>query len=154
MEPAATVINDRAPSTGDPIASIHISFRIPDGSTMAIFEAPELPPRAGQTHPGYAAFDRTDLPAKDRDHLLQWREWLKVSAVSAIGPIDHEGLIPSIHFYDPCGIRLRSRRGWFQDGITKQPRTRPIWTPIALRRSRPKRTAEHRKRQEPPELAQ
>ena len=44
MELVAAVLDDKIPSTGEPIPYFHSFFRMADGSTIAFFEAPELPP--------------------------------------------------------------------------------------------------------------
>jgi hypothetical protein len=38
--------------------------------------------------------------------LLQWKAWLIKNDVDVIGPVDHKGLILSIYFHDPNGLRL------------------------------------------------
>jgi catechol 2,3-dioxygenase-like lactoylglutathione lyase family enzyme len=46
MELVNAVLDDAIPSTGEPIPYFHSFFRLADGSTVAFFEAPELPPLA------------------------------------------------------------------------------------------------------------
>lgn len=106
MELASTVYDDRVPSTGDPFPYFHIFFRMGDGSTIAFFEAPGLPARPEVTHPAYAIFDHIALQAQDRDEVDRWRDWLLSNDIDVVGPTDHKGLIYSIYFYDPNGIRL------------------------------------------------
>ena len=50
------VLDDAIPSTGEPIPYFHSFFRMADGSTIAFFEAPELPPLAPPPHPAYDTF--------------------------------------------------------------------------------------------------
>ena len=52
MELVNAVLDDAIPSTGDPVPYFHSFFRMGDGSTVAFFEAPELPPAAGSDPPG------------------------------------------------------------------------------------------------------
>lgn len=106
MELASTVFDDRVPSTGDPIPYFHIFFRMADGSTLAFFEAPGIPPPAPASHPAYDIFNHIALQAKDRAEVLRWHEWLRANGIEVIGPTDHKGLILSIYFHDPNGIRL------------------------------------------------
>ena len=106
MPLASTVMDDSIPSTGDPIPYFHIFFRMGDGSTLAFFEAPGVPPPAKPSHPAYSLFNHIALQAKDRAEVLRWHEWLKSQGVDVIGPTDHKGLILSIYFHDPAGIRL------------------------------------------------
>jgi catechol 2,3-dioxygenase-like lactoylglutathione lyase family enzyme len=106
MELASTVLDDSVPSTGDAIPYFHIFFRMGDGSTLAFFEAPGVPPPSKSSHPAYDIFNHIALQAKDRAEVLKWYEWLKSQDVDVIGPTDHKGLILSIYFHDPAGIRL------------------------------------------------
>lgn len=106
MELASTVYGDTVPSTGDAFPYFHIFFRMQDGSTIAFFEAPGLPERAAPAHPAYAIFDHIALQAADREEVLRWHAWLQSCGVPVIGPTEHKGLILSIYFHDPNGIRM------------------------------------------------
>jgi catechol 2,3-dioxygenase-like lactoylglutathione lyase family enzyme len=106
MELASTVLGDRIPSTGDEIPYFHIFFRMQDGSTIAFFEAPGLPLPAAPSHPAYDLFDHFAMQAAGRDELIRWRDWLVQNEIEVVGPTDHDGLILSIYFHDPNGIRL------------------------------------------------
>src|SRR3546814_7678351 len=77
-----------------------------DGSTIAFFEAPGLPPRSEVTHPAYEVFDHIALQAKDRCEVDRWAAWLQENGIPIVGPTDHNGLIYSIYFHDPNKIRL------------------------------------------------
>jgi catechol 2,3-dioxygenase-like lactoylglutathione lyase family enzyme len=106
MEVASTVFDDKIPSTGDAIPYFHIFFRMQDGSTLAFFEAPGVPAPAEPTHAAYDIFNHIALQAANRDEVVKWYEWLKANDVDVIGPVDHGGLIYSVYFHDPAGIRL------------------------------------------------
>lgn len=106
MELASTVYDDAVPSTGDDFPYFHIFFRMQDGSTIAFFEAPGLPERTEATHPAYLIFDHLALQAESKEEVEEWYEWLKANDVDVIGPVDHKGLIYSIYFHDPNGLRL------------------------------------------------
>jgi hypothetical protein len=53
MEFVAAVLNDQIPSTGETVPYFHSFFRMADGSTIAYFEAPDLPPIPDPPHPAY-----------------------------------------------------------------------------------------------------
>jgi len=106
MELASTVLDDSVPSTGDAIPYFHIFFRMGDGSTLAFFEAPGVPAPSKSSHPAYDIFNHIALQAKDRAEVTKWYEWLTSQGVEVIGPTDHKGLILSIYFHDPAGVRL------------------------------------------------
>lgn len=106
MELASTVFDDQVPSTGDAIPYFHIFFRMGDGSTLAFFEAPGIPPAAPSTHPAYDIFNHIALQASDEAEVLRWHAWLRANGIAVVGPTNHKGLILSIYFHDPAGIRL------------------------------------------------
>lgn len=106
MELAHTVVDDRIPSTGDPVPYFHIFFRMGDGSTIAFFDAPGVPERLPPPHPAYGVFDHIALTAKDMAEVDRWFAWLTKNGIDVVGPVDHNGLIYSIYFYDPNGLRL------------------------------------------------
>ena len=106
MDLASTVYDDRIPSTGDAFPYFHIFFRMQDGSTIAFFEAPGLPSRPAVTHPAYDIFDHVALEAEDAAEVDRWHQWLLQNGVEVVGPTDHNGLIYSIYFKDPNGLRL------------------------------------------------
>lgn len=106
MELASTVIDDTVPSTGDAFPYFHIFFRMKDGSTIAFFEAPGLPGRPAVSHPAYEIFDHVALQAESREEVDQWCEWLASKGIEVVGPTAHGGLIYSIYFRDPNGLRL------------------------------------------------
>lgn len=105
MELASAVIDDQIPSTGDPFPYFHIFFKMKDGSTFAFFEAPDLPPPAKSTHPAYDIFTHIALQVSSRIDVETWAGWLKQNGVDIVGPTDH-GIIYSIYFFDPNGVRL------------------------------------------------
>jgi catechol 2,3-dioxygenase-like lactoylglutathione lyase family enzyme len=105
MEVASTVIDDRIPSTGDAFPYFHIFFKMKDGSTLAFFEAPGLPAPAEPTHPAYDIFNHIALEVSSREDVMKWYDWLKVNNLDIVGPTDH-GIIYSVYFHDPNGIRL------------------------------------------------
>jgi catechol 2,3-dioxygenase-like lactoylglutathione lyase family enzyme len=105
MDLVAAVMDDSIPSTGDPVPYFHSFFRMSDGSTIAFFEAPELPPPAGHTHPAYNIFQHIALSVDSPATVDAWHRWLISNGVEVVGPVDHK-IIYSIYFYDPNGIRL------------------------------------------------
>jgi len=106
MELASTVYDDQIPSTGEDIPYFHIFFRMQDGSTIAFFEAIGLPPRLPAPHAAYDIFDHIALEAKDRAEVDRWHAWLVSNGLEVVGPTDHKGLIYSIYFRDPNGLRV------------------------------------------------
>ena len=105
MDLVNAVLDDSIPSTGDPVPYFHSFFRMADGSTVAFFEAPELPPQAPAPHPAYDVFQHLALQVDTKAAVDQWHDWLVENGVDVLGPVDHK-IIYSIYFHDPNGIRL------------------------------------------------
>src|SRR5437588_1920446 len=105
MELVNAVLDDAIPSTGDPVPYFHSFFRMSDGSTVAFFEAPELPPPAENPHPAYGVFQHLALEVDTPEVVDRWKEWLEQNGIEVLGPIDHK-IIYSIYFHDPNGLRL------------------------------------------------
>lgn len=106
MALASTIFDDQVPSTGEKFPYFHIFFRMADGSTIAFFECTDLPPAAASTHPAYDTFNHVAFQVQSPAELRRWRDWLVECGVDVIGPVDHKGMIESIYFHDPNGIRL------------------------------------------------
>ncbi len=106
MELASTVIDDAIPSTGDPFPYFHLFFRLGDGSTIAFFESPGLPEAAQSTHPAYDIFNHIAFEVESPEEIKRWYDWLVGKGLDVIGPTNHKGLILSIYFHDPNGLRL------------------------------------------------
>jgi catechol 2,3-dioxygenase-like lactoylglutathione lyase family enzyme len=105
MELVNAVLDDAIPSTGEPVPYFHSFFKMADGSTVAFFEAPELPPLAPPPHPAYDTFQHLAMQVADVETVDRWHRWLCANGVEVLGPVDHK-IIYSIYFHDPNGIRL------------------------------------------------
>ncbi len=105
MELVAAVLDDKIPSTGEPIPYFHSFFRMGDGSTIAFFEAPELPPPSPDSHPAYATFRHFAMEVSSTALVDEWASWLRANEIDVLGPVDH-GIIYSVYFRDPDGNRL------------------------------------------------
>jgi catechol 2,3-dioxygenase-like lactoylglutathione lyase family enzyme len=105
MELVAAVLDDKIPSTGEPIPYFHSFFRMADGSTIAFFEAPELPAPSADSHPAYATFRHFAMQVNSTAEVDQWAAYLRANEVDVLGPVDH-GIIYSVYFRDPDGNRL------------------------------------------------
>jgi catechol 2,3-dioxygenase-like lactoylglutathione lyase family enzyme len=105
MELVNAVLDDSIPSTGEPIPYFHSFFRMSDGSTVAFFEAPELPPLEPPPHPAYDTFRHLALQVESVDVVDRWHDWLSANGIEVLGPVDHK-IIYSIYFHDPNGVRL------------------------------------------------
>lgn len=113
LECVSTVIDDRIPSTGDPFPYLHLFFKLGDGSLIAFFKSIGLPPPAKSPHPAYDIFNHFALEVGSVEEVDRWATHLKAHGVDVVGPTDH-GVIYSIYFYDPNGVRLEftTNTGW------------------------------------------
>src|SRR5437764_13488744 len=103
MELASTVIDDAIPSTGDPFPYLHLFFRLGDGSTMAFFESPGLPPAAGSSHPAYDIFNHIAFEVDASEGLHRWHDWHARQGFKTSAAAIHTALILRIHFNHPHG---------------------------------------------------
>ena len=105
MEFVAAVLNDQIPSTGEVVPYFHSFFRMADGSTIAYFEAPDLPPIPDPPHPAYDTFRHFAMQVSTVGEVDAWHARLVAHDVEVLGPVDH-GIMYSIYFHDPDGNRL------------------------------------------------
>jgi catechol 2,3-dioxygenase-like lactoylglutathione lyase family enzyme len=105
MELVNAVLDDSIPSTGEPVPYFHSFFRMSDGSTIAFFEAPELPRREAPPHPAYDTFEHFAMQVESKEKVDAWHAWLTRNGVEVLGPVDHK-IIYSIYFREPGGLRL------------------------------------------------
>ena len=105
MEFVAAVLNDQIPSTGEVVPYFHSFFRMADGSTIAYFEAPDLPPIPDPPHPAYDTFRHLAMQVSTVGEVDAWHARLVAHDVEVLGPVDH-GIMYSIYFHDPDGNRL------------------------------------------------
>jgi catechol 2,3-dioxygenase-like lactoylglutathione lyase family enzyme len=101
----SAVVDDEIPSTGDPWPYVHLFFELGDGSTIAFFESLGLPGPSPASHPAYEVFNHLALDVGARADVDRWADRLRSRGVEVLGPVDH-GIIYSIYFHDPNGIRL------------------------------------------------
>ncbi|MET4204385.1 MULTISPECIES: VOC family protein [unclassified Bradyrhizobium] len=105
----AAVMDDKIPSTGEECTYLHLFFSLGDGSALAFFEAagiPELP--LFSDHPVHKAFNHVALQVDTGAEIENWHNWLIQNGVSVIRT-DH-GIIESLYFSDPNGVRLEITR--------------------------------------------
>jgi len=98
------VTNDVVPSVQMYCPHIHIFFGLEDGSYLAFFEVPTMPPAMKDPNtPDWVQHISFDIP--DDKTLLEKKERLEAFGVDVLGPVDH-GFAHSIYFFDPNGHRL------------------------------------------------
>jgi glyoxylase I family protein len=105
MEFVAAVLSDQIPSTGEVVPYFHSFFRMADGSTIAYFEAPDLPPIPDPPHPAHDTFRHFAMQVSTVGEVDAWHARLVAHDVEVLGPVDH-GIMYSIYFHDPDGNRL------------------------------------------------
>ena len=105
MEFVAAVLNDQIPSTGEVVPYFHSFFRMADGSTIAYFEAPDLPPIPDPPHPAYDTFRHFAMQVSTVGEVDAWHARLVAHDVEVLGPVDH-CILYSFYFHDHDWNRL------------------------------------------------
>ena len=101
----AAVLDEKIPSTKEPVPYLHSFFRLGEGEALAFFEAPDLPAPVVEPTPAYHTFRHLALDVQSKEEVDAWADWLRANGIDVIGPVDH-GIIYSIYFFDPDGLRL------------------------------------------------
>lgn len=100
----ATVINSEIGGTQEPYPYLHIFFRMWDGSTIAFFEAPDLPAPAEETDPVYGIFKHLALDVGSKEEVDRWARYLEEKGIDYL--IKDHGIIYSLYLHDPSGHRV------------------------------------------------
>lgn len=97
--------NERVPSTGDNNPHLHLFFEMFDGSCIAFFDLGD--DQIASPSPNTPAWvNHLALRVDSLESLAAARERLTQAGVKVLGPVDHDGYVHSIYFFDPNGIRL------------------------------------------------
>jgi catechol 2,3-dioxygenase-like lactoylglutathione lyase family enzyme len=97
--------HDVATTTGDKVSFLHIFFRMADGRFLAFFDLGDG--RATAKDPATPQFaNHLALAVSGEEALLAAKARLDAAGVACAGPMDHDGFVRSIYFWDPNGVRL------------------------------------------------
>lgn len=97
--------NDRVPSTGANDPHLHLFFELSDGSCVAFFDLGDG--EAAAPSPNTPAWvNHLALRVDSLQALADAQKRLTEAGVQVLGPVDHDGFVHSIYFFDPNGIRL------------------------------------------------
>jgi catechol 2,3-dioxygenase-like lactoylglutathione lyase family enzyme len=104
LKPAAGLVLDTVPGTGDHNPYMHIFFELADGNYIAFFDAP------ADADPAWfdrkASFDmHLAVQVASEEELLSMQERIRAHGIKCAGPIDH-GFVKSVYMYDPNGIQF------------------------------------------------
>ena len=105
--PLAHVIEERdfKSTTGDTVSFAHFFFRMADGNYLAFFDLADG--RAAERDPATPQFvNHLALGVANEAELQACKARLEAAGVEVIGPLDHDGFVRSIYFWDPNGVRL------------------------------------------------
>jgi catechol 2,3-dioxygenase-like lactoylglutathione lyase family enzyme len=93
------------PSTGEHCPYVHLFFEMKDGSSVAFFDLGDH--TAAQPSPNTPAWvNHLALQVGSVADVHTARQRLLDAGVEVRGPVDHDGFVQSIYFFDPNGIRL------------------------------------------------
>jgi catechol 2,3-dioxygenase-like lactoylglutathione lyase family enzyme len=97
--------NERVPSTGANDPHLHLFFELHDGSCVAFFDLGD--DQAADPSPNTPAWvNHLALRVDSLEALDAAAKRLTEAGVKVLGPVDHDGYVHSIYFFDPNGIRL------------------------------------------------
>lgn len=92
-------------TTDDNVSFAHFFFRMADGNYLAFFDLADG--RATERDPKTPQFvNHLALGVTSEAELMACKARLEAAAVPVIGPLEHDGFVRSIYFWDPNGVRL------------------------------------------------
>jgi glyoxylase I family protein len=98
------VRSERVPSTQEYCPHVHIFFRMDDGSYLAFFDLGDNEkPLPSPNTPAWV--NHLALEVDSEESLQKMKTHLEANGIDVLGVVDH-GVIDSIYFFDPNGIRL------------------------------------------------
>lgn len=96
---------EHVPSTGEYCPYVHLFFEMTDGSSVAFFDlGDDTASLPSPNTPLWA--NHLALRVDSADAVRDAKRRLEAAAVEVIGPVDHDGFVLSIYFFDPNGVRL------------------------------------------------
>ncbi|QNP48981.1 VOC family protein [Diaphorobacter aerolatus] len=99
------VRQDIIPSTQEHCPYVHLFFEMHDGSCVAFFDlGNNTLPLPSPNTPRWA--NHLALKVDNVEAVELARKRLVDAGIDVIGPVDHDGFVSSIYFFDPNGIRL------------------------------------------------
>jgi len=132
LKPAAGLVLDTVPGTGEHNPYMHIFFEMDDGNYIAFFDAP------ADADPEWfdrkASFDmHIAVQVDSEEEMLAMQARIRAHGVKCAGPIDH-GFVKSCYMYDPNGIQfeITTRTAQHEAVMAEEKRTLPTvlaeWT--------------------------
>lgn len=101
---AHLVKSDHVPSTGEYCPYVHVFFEMKDGSYIAFFDLGD--DETSEPSPNTPAWvNHLALELDSENELLDAKRRLEDAGIEVVGVTNH-GIIKSIYFFDPNGIRL------------------------------------------------
>ncbi|RZS85126.1 VOC family protein [Pigmentiphaga kullae] len=96
---------ENIPSTGEYCPYVHLFFEMTDGSNVAFFDLGDN--QAADPSPNTPRWaNHLALRVDSVQAVEDARARLLAAGVEVLGPVDHEGFVQSIYFFDPNGVRL------------------------------------------------
>ena len=83
----------------------HVFFELADGRSLAFFDlGDDVAAEPSPNTPRWC--NHMALEVASLAHLEKARKGLEAAGVKVVGPIDHDGWVKSIYFFDPNGARM------------------------------------------------
>jgi catechol 2,3-dioxygenase-like lactoylglutathione lyase family enzyme len=96
---------ENVPSTGENCPYVHLFFEMTDGSSIAFFDLGDF--QAAEPSPNTPRWcNHLALQVASVEKVEEARQRLIAAGIDVIGPVDHDGFVSSIYFFDPNGARM------------------------------------------------
>jgi catechol 2,3-dioxygenase-like lactoylglutathione lyase family enzyme len=96
---------ENVPSTGENCPYVHLFFEMTDGSSIAFFDLGDF--EAAEPSPNTPRWcNHLALRVASVEKVEEARQRLIAAGIDVIGPVDHDGFVSSIYFFDPNGARM------------------------------------------------
>ncbi len=98
-------IRDIKTTTGEVVSFVHVFFRMANGGYLAFFDLGDG--KCPAKDPATPAFSlHMALSVDGEDALIAAKQRLEAAGIEVQGPLDQDGYVRSIYFWDPNGVRL------------------------------------------------
>ncbi len=98
-------VRDLKSTTGEKVSFVHVFFRMGNGGYLAFFDLGDG--KAPAADPATPAFSlHMALSVDGEAELMAAMRRLQDAGIEVQGPLEQEGYVRSIYFWDPNGIRL------------------------------------------------
>lgn len=104
LKPAAGLVIEGVPGTGEDLTYMHLFFETGAGELIAFFDSPE--DAKAEDFDRKESFDlHIALEAASTEDMLAMQQRIRSFGIKCAGPVSH-GFVDSVYMYDPNGIQV------------------------------------------------